>query len=154
MQPNFNYPFMMSPEFLTLIKNNLANQLTCQLDLNSMLMQQARPCGNELAPGSEGLVKISLSEEEGLRKPADVVAPKKEPRFEREIVSMQSKMKNDTKNIPKNYGKAILSFIQKNTHQTKKLLQREGVSFAEFMSQVRKNKQKANSIADMRSMWG
>lgn len=67
---------------------------------------------------------------------------------------MQSKMKNDTKNIPKNYGKAILTHIQKNTYTVKKILAHEGVSFAEFMSQVRKNKTRINSIADLRKMWG
>ena len=62
-------------------------------------------------------------------------------------------VKNDTKNIPKNYGKAILSFIQKNSFQAKKLCQLYQVSFAEFMTQVRKQKTKINSIADLRGLW-
>lgn len=73
---------------------------------------------------------------------------------DREIVSIQSKMKNDTKNIPKNYGKAILTHIQKSTHRTKKIVSHFGISYPEFMSQVRKNKSRINSIADLRKLWG
>lgn len=67
---------------------------------------------------------------------------------------MQSKMKNDTKNIPKNYGKAILTHIQKTSYRTKKVVAHFGLSYPEFMSQVRKNKTRINSIADLRKMWG
>ena len=44
-------------------------------------------------------------------------------------ISHNSSLRNDTKNIPKNYGKAMLAYIQKNTRQTKELLEVHDVNF-------------------------
>lgn len=60
-------------------------------------------------------------------------------------VSHNSSLRNDTKNIPKNYGKAILSFIQKSP-KTKKLANSLGVSHSDLMTQVRRVKKRINSI--------
>ena len=37
-------------------------------------------------------------------------------------ISHNSSLRNDTKNIPKNYGKAMLTYIQKNTREIKKCI--------------------------------
>jgi hypothetical protein len=48
---------------------------------------------------------------------------------EKSKISHNSSLRNDTKNIPKNYGKAMLAYIQKNTRQTKELLEVHDVNF-------------------------
>lgn len=59
-------------------------------------------------------------------------------------------MRNDTKNIPKNYGKAMLAYIQKNTRQAKQLLSEHDVDFMEFLMKVKSFKTKINTIHDLR----
>lgn len=78
-----------------------------------------------------------------------------EKRKARNKISHNSSMRNDTKNIPKNYGKAILTFIQKSS-KTKSFINQSGlgVTFSEFMMQVRRIKKKVNSIESLRKMWG
>ena len=44
--------------------------------------------------------------------------------------------------FPKNYGKAMLAYIQKNTHQAKSLLSELDVDFMEFMMIVKNFKSK------------
>lgn len=62
-------------------------------------------------------------------------------------------LKNDTKNIPKNYGKAILSFISKSS-MTGKVVFRFGLNLSDFLIQIRKMKHRINSIDGLRKMWG
>ena len=45
------------------------------------------------------------------------------------IISHNSSLRNDTKNIPKNYGKAMLTYIQKNCRQVKNLLDKYDVDY-------------------------
>ncbi len=40
---------------------------------------------------------------------------------------------NDTKNIPKNFGKAIISFVQKNQRIAAKCTRRYGISLDMFI---------------------
>jgi hypothetical protein len=42
-------------------------------------------------------------------------------------ISHNSSLRNDTKNIPKNYGKAMLTYIQKNTREIKKFISEHDV---------------------------
>jgi hypothetical protein len=65
-------------------------------------------------------------------------------------ISHNSSLRNDTKNIPKNYGKAMLSYIQKNIRQSKQLLSELNVDFLEFMMTVKNFKNKINTIHDLR----
>lgn len=44
-------------------------------------------------------------------------------------ISHNSSLRNDTKNIPKNYGKAMLAYIQKNSRETKYLLSVHDVDY-------------------------
>jgi hypothetical protein len=62
-------------------------------------------------------------------------------------ISHNCKERNDTKNIPKNFGKAILSFIQRNISQTTEFLQRQNFTLTEFMMAVKKYKKEVNSLS-------
>lgn len=61
--------------------------------------------------------------------------------------------KNDTKNIPKNYGKAILSFILRSP-KTRKLVSMMKINLSDFLIQIKKMKTKINSIEGLKRMWG
>lgn len=67
--------------------------------------------------------------------------------------SRLASLKNDTKNIPKNYGKAILSFISKSS-MTSKVVLRYSLNLSDFLIQIRKMKHRINSIDGLRKMWG
>ena len=54
-------------------------------------------------------------------------------------------MKNDTKNIPKNYGKAILTYILKSASAVK-LTILMGINLPEFLALIKSMKNKINSI--------
>jgi hypothetical protein len=43
-------------------------------------------------------------------------------------------MKNETKNIPKNFGKGIISFIEKSESKLRKVLKQQGLNFADFLT--------------------
>lgn len=145
---------LLNVEFLETLKDSLSMQLNLELQANQRLIHEMMTSKIEKTDNSRqnSIYRTTHSEEKDSNH--EPVMIKKEPTSEREIVSMQSKMKNDTKNIPKNYGKAILSYVQKSTHRVKRLLAKHGVSFGEFMAQVRRNKAKINSIADLRAIWG
>jgi len=66
------------------------------------------------------------------------------------LISHNSSLRNDTKNIPKNYGKAMLAYIQKNNRQAKQLLSELDVDYIEFMMTVKNFKTKINTIHDLR----
>ena len=62
--------------------------------------------------------------------------------------------KNETKNIPKNYGKAIVSFIENNKEVVKKVLSKfSSMTYISFVNLLRLKKNKINSIADLRTFW-
>lgn len=62
-------------------------------------------------------------------------------------------MKNETKNIPKNFGKGIISFIEKNERKMRSLLRREQVAFSRFIEMMRKEKKMINTMQDLRGLW-
>lgn len=59
-------------------------------------------------------------------------------------------MKNETKNIPKNYGKAIIIFIQKNRNLLQDILNEHNVSYDVLLEKLRKLKKKINTISDLK----
>jgi hypothetical protein len=65
----------------------------------------------------------------------------------------ERKLKNETKNIPKNFGKGIISFISKNERKVKALLVAERIPFGDFMARMREEKRIINTIADLRRLW-
>lgn len=64
------------------------------------------------------------------------------------------KLRNETKNIPKNFGKAIVSFIEKQEKLTMSILQRfPNLDYAQFILEMRQRRRRINSIADLRALW-
>jgi hypothetical protein len=65
---------------------------------------------------------------------------------------------NETKNIPKNYGKAILSFIQRNTAAYKDILvpilKSGGLSVNDLLLFIKRHKRQVNSISYLKLIWG
>ena len=61
--------------------------------------------------------------------------------------------KNETKNIPKNYGKAILGYIQKSRHRAIHLLQQLKLDCDRFFEFMQQHSRSINSIADLRWLW-
>lgn len=63
------------------------------------------------------------------------------------------KMKNDTKNIPKNFGKAIITFVEQKDQVVKRFLAYENVMYDDFFAALKAKKRGINSIADLRNLW-
>jgi|JI61114C2RNA_FD_contig_31_7667190_length_581_multi_3_in_0_out_0_2 hypothetical protein len=61
--------------------------------------------------------------------------------------------KNETKNIPKNYGKAILGHIQKSRLRAIRLLQHLQIDSERFFEFMQQHSRSINSIADLRWLW-
>ncbi len=61
--------------------------------------------------------------------------------------------KNDTKNIPKNFGKAIINFYEKNPALMKRITQVNEVDYKELLEELTKLKPKLNTISDLRKLW-
>ena len=57
------------------------------------------------------------------------------------------RIQNDTKNIPKNYGKGIITFMQKNEKLVRHLASVHGVAFADLSRIMRDKKRNLNTIA-------
>ncbi len=50
---------------------------------------------------------------------------------------MERRLKNETKNIPKNFGKGIITFIEKNDQSVRILLTKNGVNYHDFVQKMR-----------------
>jgi hypothetical protein len=65
---------------------------------------------------------------------------------------------NETKNIPKNFGKAILSFIQRNIGRYKDLINpilAEGnLGITDLLLYIKQHKRQVNSINYLKAIWG
>ncbi len=62
--------------------------------------------------------------------------------------------KNETKNIPKNFGKAILAFIQKHKKIVKTIMDKYKSGTAkELIDYLELRKKEITTIADLRSLW-
>lgn len=71
-----------------------------------------------------------------------------------EIFSVSERaVKNETKNIPKNYGKAIIIFIENNRSLIEDVLSRNGDDYDHLLSKLRNLKKKINTISDLRNLW-
>lgn len=65
----------------------------------------------------------------------------------------ERRLKNETKNIPKNFGKGIISFIEKNEKKMRALLLQHKLPFHSFKNAMRHEKKTINTIADLRRLW-
>ena len=63
------------------------------------------------------------------------------------------KGKNETKNIPKNFGKAIIIFVEKNKKKLKPLMEQSGVTYRQVYDELQEKKKSINTIADLREIW-
>ncbi len=66
---------------------------------------------------------------------------------------MSKKIKNQTKNIPKNFGKGIISFIEKNPSKVKILADKYKFNSNDFTKKLKELKRSINTIADLRNLW-
>ena len=64
-----------------------------------------------------------------------------------------NKSRNETKNIPKNFGKGIISFIEKNQSKLRPLVASYGYNYGSLVEELRSLKQKINTIAELRELW-
>jgi hypothetical protein len=65
----------------------------------------------------------------------------------------ECRVKNETKNIPKNFGKGIISFIERNEKKVRALLRQERVTYSCFIEMMREEKRSINTILDLRRLW-
>lgn len=63
---------------------------------------------------------------------------------------MKRSTANDTKNIPKNFGKAIISFIQKNQKVAVRCIRRYHISLDSFIRELKQKKKILHSIRELR----
>lgn len=61
--------------------------------------------------------------------------------------------KNETKNIPKNYGKAIIIFIEKNREALEKIIVENGHNYDQLIEKLARFKKTINTISDLRTLW-
>ena len=64
-----------------------------------------------------------------------------------------NKLVNDTKNIPKNFGKGIINFIERNGEKIKELLMGSDVSYSDFLRRLKNQKKYLHTIAELRAWW-
>jgi hypothetical protein len=60
---------------------------------------------------------------------------------------------SETKNVPKNFGKAILKFLRKNDKSVQKVLRKMEIDERDFLKVIEESRDKINTIADLRSLW-
>ena len=72
---------------------------------------------------------------------------------ERHRKRAERRLKNETKNIPKNFGKGIISFIEKHPTLVRGVVEHNGLNFTRFMERIRGVKKVINTIADLRRLW-
>ena len=68
-------------------------------------------------------------------------------------ISQKQSIKNETKNIPKNFGKAIITFVEQHPVVVGRALQSRDISYEKFLSSLKEKKKWINSIADLRNLW-
>lgn len=61
--------------------------------------------------------------------------------------------KNETKNIPKNYGKAIITFIERNRQRVNRLCEGRDYCYADIIGEFRHRKRNINTIEHLRELW-
>lgn len=116
---------------------DLQNQIVHEAQANSPPEPESHQMKQESAHSSEAEKDHHTTEDSEFKKP---------PHLRR--------IKNETKNIPKNYGKAIISFIERNEAVVRRVVAAAGDNnYAGFMATIRLKKRKVNSIADLRSLW-
>jgi hypothetical protein len=60
---------------------------------------------------------------------------------------------SESKNIPKNYGKAIVTFIKKNESFTRRVLGKLGMDYDDFILNLQEIRINLNTISQLRAIW-
>ena len=75
------------------------------------------------------------------------------PKSIRERPVPKTKKRPETKNLIKNYGRAILTFIIKNTQYRQKVLKELGIPDKEFVNIVKGFRDEVHTISGSRYLW-
>ena len=65
----------------------------------------------------------------------------------------KNKSLNETKNIPKNFGKAIITFIYKNKKEFMMKLEIPEAEFDHMVLLIKHKKKTINTISELRELW-
>ena len=65
----------------------------------------------------------------------------------------QTRNLNETKNVPKNFGKAIIKFSEKREGLVRRCLGARQDCYQDFIAAIRLKKKCINSIAQLRGLW-
>jgi hypothetical protein len=66
---------------------------------------------------------------------------------------MNSSHVSESKNIPKNYGKAVLNFIHRSNRYVREVLQHLDMDYDGFMESLLLLRGNVNTIVQLRSLW-
>lgn len=78
---------------------------------------------------------------------------KKEELEGKQYQKMEINCKNQTKNIPKNFGKAIITFILKSKKQLESFLQSENIKYSELIYFLKPRRKRLHSINELKKIW-
>ena len=65
----------------------------------------------------------------------------------------EKKKQTETKNMIKNFGKAIFNFIRKNKDRRQQILDSLNIDHEEFMKAHESHKGSIHSISELRALW-
>lgn len=149
-----------------LVKAIIEEKLKNEILLNALLRNLQPPGFGSPQPPAEPVGKQEPKECGTASNSSNLAAPeasKSESDEDSEVASCDlrsrkcqpiRKLKNETKNIPKNFGKAIVSFIEKQERLTQAVVSRfPGLDYAQFILEMRQRRRRINSIADLRALW-
>lgn len=123
------------------------NELLLQpIQTNNYIIQQIK----ELAPEIEVKVEVMTPTERTSSTELPIQEKKRPSNRNRRI----KKKTNDTKNIPKNFGKAIMCFILKKMTLLRRLFKLyPDLSMVKYLVEMKELKNKVGSISDLRNLW-
>ena len=88
-------------------------------------------------------------------KPKKKTIKKKSQQKKKKIIRKEPKSNSDSKNIPKNYGKAIIKFVHEERDYIERLLININSAFGyeEISNYLVSKKKSMSKIVDLRSLW-
>lgn len=119
-----------------------------QLLLNQKLLSNTTPVTFPQSSSQESKNKQNEMEEKSPQeqKPQKLITQEKK-------VPESGIIKNSTKNIPKNFGKAIITFVELHPNLIGNALKEDRVPYIDFVTALKEKKRGINSISDLRSLW-
>jgi hypothetical protein len=132
--------------------NSMLNHIIKKEDRDSSIMQFCHPIMPQFtytAPNNFNEKSWVITQQKGVSE--DENTPDSDNNDREEM--NEKKLKNETKNIPKNYGKAIITFIEKYRDVVASVCAFTGVPFEDFIGEMSEMKKTINTIADLRRLW-